>query len=173
MNDQRETGVRRIVVGVDGSPSSRAALTWAVHQAELTGAMVEAVIVWHYPVMAVPFAPVAVLEEPDDFRTLATRTVSKVIAAVVDPASSVKVSSTVRQGIPADVLLDVARGADLLVVGSRGHGGFTEALLGSVSQHCVHHASCPVVIMRGGGHDEDSSGRDDGKSGIRHEGDGL
>ena len=53
------------------------------------------------------------------------------------------------QGNAAQVLLDVARDADLLVVGSRGHGGFTGALLGSVSQHCVHHAPCPVVVVRG------------------------
>jgi nucleotide-binding universal stress UspA family protein len=54
----------------------------------------------------------------------------------------------VTEGNPAQVLLDAARGADLLVVGSRGHGGFAEALLGSVSQHCVHHARCPVVVIR-------------------------
>ena len=54
----------------------------------------------------------------------------------------------VREGNAAQVLLDAAQGADLLVVGSRGHGGFTEALLGSVSQHCVHHAQCPIVIVR-------------------------
>lgn len=148
MGNQRNTEAHRIVVGVDGSASSQAALSWALRQAELTGATVEAVIVWHYPVMAVPFAPVAILDEPDDFRTLAATTLTNAIAATVDPASSVKVSSTVRQGIPADVLLDVAGGADLLVVGSRGHGGFTEALLGSVSQHCVHLATCPVVIIR-------------------------
>ena len=53
------------------------------------------------------------------------------------------------EGNAAQVLLDASDGADLLVVGSRGHGGFTEALLGSVSQHCVHHAHCPVVVIRG------------------------
>jgi nucleotide-binding universal stress UspA family protein len=53
------------------------------------------------------------------------------------------------EGNPAQVLLDASAGADLLVVGSRGHGGFASALLGSVSQHCVHHADCPVVIIRG------------------------
>jgi nucleotide-binding universal stress UspA family protein len=58
--------------------------------------------------------------------------------------------ATVRQGNAAQVLLDDAKGAELLVVGSRGHGGFTEALLGSVGQHCVHHATCPVVVIRDG-----------------------
>ena len=57
------------------------------------------------------------------------------------------------EGNAAQVLLDALDGADLLVVGSRGHGGFTEALLGSVSQHCVHHARCPVVVIRGKDHD--------------------
>jgi len=66
----------------------------------------------------------------------------------VDPDGPVKVSSVVREGNSARVLLDAADGAELLVVGSQGHGGFTEALLGSVSQACVHHARCPVVIIR-------------------------
>jgi len=60
----------------------------------------------------------------------------------------VHVSAQVREGDAAQILIAAAAGADLLVVGSRGHGGFTEALLGSVSQHCVHHAPCPVVIVR-------------------------
>jgi nucleotide-binding universal stress UspA family protein len=63
-------------------------------------------------------------------------------------AAPVKVSSTVREGNAAQVLLEASHDADLLVVGSRGHGGFTEALLGSVSQACAHHARCPVVIVR-------------------------
>jgi nucleotide-binding universal stress UspA family protein len=151
MSDQRDSGPGRIVVGVDGSASSQAALRWALRQAELTGATVEAVLAWHYPVMAVPFAPVAVLDDPYDFRTFAATTLTDAIAAATDPASAVKVSSTVRQGIPAEVLLDAAQGADLLVLGSRGQAGFTEALLGSVGQHCVHHGTCPVVIIRGGG----------------------
>jgi len=67
----------------------------------------------------------------------------------VEPAGSELVRSQVVNGYPAKVLLDAAAGADLLVVGSRGHGGFAEALLGSVGQHCVHHAHCPVLIMRG------------------------
>jgi nucleotide-binding universal stress UspA family protein len=100
----------RIVAGVDGSPSSMSALRWAIRQAGLTGATVDAMI-------AVP------------------------------------VRARVVQGDPAQVLLDACDGADLLVVGSRGHAGFTEALLGSVSQHCVHHAHCPVVVIRGQEHD--------------------
>jgi nucleotide-binding universal stress UspA family protein len=139
----------RIVVGVDGSPSSKAAVAWAVEQAALTGASVEAVIAWHYPVAVggIPFAPVGPVDGTD-FGDVATRVLSDVIGSTVDPDGPVKVSSVVREGNAAQVLLDVAAGADLLVVGSRGHGGFTEALLGSVSQACVHHARCPVVIIR-------------------------
>lgn len=66
----------------------------------------------------------------------------------MDPGSDVRVIPRLREGNAAQVLLDAAADADLLVVGSRGHGGFAEALLGSVSQHCVHHATCPVVIIR-------------------------
>jgi nucleotide-binding universal stress UspA family protein len=139
----------RIVVGVDGSSPSKAALAWAVEQAGLTGASVEAVIAWHYPIMVggVPFAPIAVAENAD-FGGFATKVLSDAIAETVDRDGPVKISSVVREGNAAQVLLDVAKGAELLVVGSRGHGGFTEALLGSVSHACVHHARCPVVIIR-------------------------
>jgi nucleotide-binding universal stress UspA family protein len=139
----------RIVAGVDGSPSSLAALRWAVRQAEFTGATVDAVIAWHYPVLAVPIgpAPVAMLDTAD-FEKGADETISDAISAAVG-TSRVPVSAQVKEGNAAQVLLDAAAGADLLVVGSRGHGGFAEALLGSVSQHCVHHAPCAVVIVRG------------------------
>jgi nucleotide-binding universal stress UspA family protein len=139
----------RIVVGVDGSPSSKAALAWAVEQARLTGASVEAVIAWHYPVMVggMPFAPIGVVDSVD-FGDFATKVLSDVIAATTEPDGPVKVSSVVCQGPAAQVLLDAAKGADLLVVGSRGHGAFAESLLGSVSQACAHHARCPVVIIR-------------------------
>lgn len=142
------TQAERIVVGVDGSPSSKAALAWAVRQAEHTGGTVEAVIAWHYPVVAgTPFGSDSMLPEID-FAQVAERLLSQAVKQTVDPAGPVKVSCIVREGNAAAVLLEAARGADLLVVGNRGHGGFTEALLGSVSQHCVHHAQCPVVIIR-------------------------
>jgi nucleotide-binding universal stress UspA family protein len=139
----------RIVVGVDGTEAAQGALAWAIRQAELTGATVEAVIAWHYPVAVGggPFAPVAMLDT--DFAATAGRVLATAISAAADAAGLVKVSSTVREGNAAEVLIDAAEGADLLVVGSRGHGGFAEALLGSVSQHCVHHGRCPVVIIPG------------------------
>ena len=150
MSEQQQPSTNhRIVVGVDGSEQAKAALAWAVRQAELTGATVEAVIAWHYPIAfgGVPFAPVGVTDT--DFAGTAARVLNTAISETADPTGPVKVSSTVREGNAAQILIDAADGADLLVVGSRGHGGFAEALLGSVSQHCVHHARCPVVIVRG------------------------
>jgi nucleotide-binding universal stress UspA family protein len=144
----------RIVAGVDGSPSSISALRWAVRQAGLTGAAVEAVIAWHYPVSAVGYgwAPTG-MEGDFDFKENAEKTLADAISNAVDPNKNVVVRTLVVEGNAGQVLLDASDDADLLVVGSRGHGGFSEALLGSVSQHCVHHAHCPVVVMRAQEHD--------------------
>ncbi len=140
----------RIVVGVDGSPSSRAALRWAVRQATFTGGTVDAIIAWQIPALVQSYGwPPLYVEESGDFEEAAKQTVEAVINAEVEPADIHLVKSRVIQGHPAQVLLDAAAGADLLVVGSRGHGAFAEALLGSVGQYCVHHAHCPVLIMRG------------------------
>ncbi len=139
-------GKHRIVVGVDGSASSKAALAWAVKQAELTGATVKAVIAWEFP--ANFGYPVPVAPEPS-FEALAREVVTLALADVPAAAGNVTVEAEVVEGNGAKVLLDASAGADLLVVGSRGHGGFVGALLGSVSQHCVAHATCPVVVIRG------------------------
>jgi nucleotide-binding universal stress UspA family protein len=145
VNTGHDRHSRRIVAGVDGSPSSKAALVWAVRQAELTGAVVEAVIAWWYP-SGYGLAPAA--DGVVDFEGDAGKTLAEAIAEVSGVAPDVMVSPRVIEGHPAGVLLREARGADLLVVGSRGHGGFAAALLGSVSQHCVQHAPCPVVVVR-------------------------
>ena len=147
----------RIVAGADGSPSSMSALRWAIRQAGLTGATVDAVMAWHYPIATGGYGwtPVT-MEQGYNFAEIAEKTVadaiSATLAAGIDAAGSdVRVRAQVVEGNPARALLDAAAGAELLVVGSRGHGGFTEALLGSVSQHCVQHAPCPVVVVRGEG----------------------
>lgn len=149
---QPQAAAGRIVVGVDGSRSAQAALSFAVRQAGLTGATVEAVIAWHYPAMAAGYgwAPVPASDDTD-WKAISARTLSDAVARTLDPGSTVKVSTTVQEGNAVEVLLAAAEGADLLVVGSRGHGGFTGALLGSVSQHCAHRAPCPVVIIRDAG----------------------
>lgn len=135
---------KRIVVGVDGSPSSRQALEWAIRQAGLTGAVVDAVMAWQYPanygwVMD---------ERQADLGGMAAQTLDKAVAQARPVQPEVEVRTRVLEQNPARALLDTAEGADLLVVGSRGHGGFVGVLLGSVSQHCVHHAPCPVVVVR-------------------------
>jgi nucleotide-binding universal stress UspA family protein len=138
---------KRIVVGVDGSPSSMMALRWAIGQAKLTGAEVEAVIAWSYP-SGYGLAPFS--EGAADFEGDAGKILVEALAQVGWIAPDVVVEPLVVQGHAADVLVRAAEGADLLVVGSRGHGGFAGMLLGSVSQHCVHHASCPVLVLRDG-----------------------
>jgi nucleotide-binding universal stress UspA family protein len=139
----------RIVVGVDGSASSLAALRWAVHQAELTGGTVDAIVAWRLPVSMTGygFAPVA-MSDCSDTEQIAKRALGDAISKVVGSGGP-SVRSLAIQGFPAQVLLKASDGADLLVLGSRGHGGFSGALLGSVGQHCVRHARCPVVIIRG------------------------
>lgn len=151
MSEQKSAdGARRIVAGVDGSPSSIEALKWALKQAELTDATVEAVSAWHFPLMMGGYAwpPVGVLET-SDFAGLAGKTLAAAVTSAIGADDRWRITEIVREGDAAQILIEQAAGADLLVVGSRGHGGFTEALLGSVSQHCVHHARCPVVIIRG------------------------
>ena len=143
-------GSTKIVVGVDGSPSSRAALRWAVRQAVLTGGTVDAVVAWQVPMVlrTSTWAPIYV-DEMSRLEEDARKTLDAVITDEVGPADNHRITARVVNGHPADVLLDAAAGADLLVIGSRGHGSFADALLGSVGQYCAHHAHCPVLIMRG------------------------
>ncbi len=135
----------RIVVGVDGSQSSQEALEWAVRQAHCTGAAVEAVLAWHYPVS---YGWVVTQEDPG-LKELAGKVLADAVSRVQPLAPDVTIRARIIEQNPAQALIDEAAGADLLVVGSRGHGGFVGALLGSVSQHCVHHSPCPVVVIRG------------------------
>ena len=90
------------------------------------------------------------MDETDDLRDSALKALEAVLKAEVEADDSHLASAEVVNGHPAEVLLHAAAGADLLVLGSRGHGRFAEALLGSVAQHCVHHAHCPVLIIRDG-----------------------
>ena len=137
---------QRIVVGIDGSQPSRLALQWAMRQAELTGATVDAIHVWDVPAVY-GMTPLVVM--PDDMENAAERMVTDTVLEVAGAHPAVSVHGRAVRGYPAAVLLGAAQGADLLVVGSRGHGGFVGALLGSVSQLCIHHATCPVVVIRG------------------------
>ena len=134
---------RRIVVGVDGSLASLSALEWAVRQGALTGAVVEAVTAWHFPATYGGYPVDAGADWQANAQVIQETAVKE---ALGDEATSLV--RRVAQGHPVTVLLDAAAGADLLVVGSRGHGGFTGMLLGSVSEHVVAHAPCAVVVIK-------------------------
>ncbi|GAA2690117.1 MULTISPECIES: universal stress protein [Actinosynnema] len=134
----------RIVVGVDGSPASADALRWAVEEAGQRGCSVDAVIVWQMdPGMVL--GPVSGAEalaiDPETTREGYMRLLEAMVAQF-------DVNKVFMEGEPGRVLVEASRDADLLVVGSRGRGLLREALTGSVSSYCVHHAECPVVVLR-------------------------
>lgn len=138
-----------IVVGVDGSECADTALEVAAREAELRGANLRIVSAWEVPPQT--FAGGFALGDQsimDGFRANAEAIVKDAVAAAGRLHASVKCEGATREGQPAEVLLDEARGASLIVVGNRGRGGFTSLLLGSVSQQVVHHAPCPVLVIR-------------------------
>lgn len=135
-----------VVVGVDGSASSRRALEWALRHAGSTGLSVTAVYAWQVPAN---YGTAAMVLPAADFADEAKRIIKQAVDAVAAEFPDVRVERRIKEGHPAKVLLDVAEEAQMLVVGSRGHGGFIGAVLGSVSQYCVTHAHCPVLVFRG------------------------
>lgn len=135
----------RIVVGLDGSPSSYAALRWAVRQAELVGGVVDAVTGCEFPSLYGWSAPVV---PPDLDLDVAHRRLAEELDEVLGRDRAVEVRPRVVHADPTEALIDAAQGAEALVVGSRGRGTFARALLGSVSHRCAMHAPCPVVIVR-------------------------
>jgi nucleotide-binding universal stress UspA family protein len=176
----------RIVVGVDGSPGSEAALTWALHEARLRGDQVCAVFAWEFrPAWGDPVGrslspmspnwagesvcglPVSIssdagLEDASGHptgggRVDAEAAIANILDATVTGAirtedseqsrPAVHLSQQLIEGHPAQALLEMITPADLLVVGSRGHGTFAGTMLGSISQHLVAHACCPVVVV--------------------------
>jgi nucleotide-binding universal stress UspA family protein len=136
----------RIVVGVDGSDSAQAALLWAVRQAKLTGARVEAVTAWHYESLS-GWEPVGI---DVDFEAIAKQIMSDALSTLAGLEPDAGVTARVAEGYPVEVLLDASQGAGMLVVGRRGHGRVTSLLIGSVSLHCVLHAHCPVLVLEPG-----------------------
>ena len=138
-----------IVVGVDGSANSIAALRWAVAEAKLRGCAVRAVHAWEYPYSALA-APIGAAPPPlMDLQEAAVATLDKAIADAA-LADDVVVKRVVCQGSPSQVLLEDTENdsAELLVVGARGHGGFAGLLLGSVATQVTHHVEIPTVIVR-------------------------
>ncbi|MFL5929687.1 MAG: universal stress protein [Gaiellaceae bacterium] len=144
-----------IVVGVDDSDSSKAALRWALEEGRLRGVPVNAVHAWQPP-LASPVVDVGPVSGPmvdvpvviEKAKEAAEELVERVVQGVAAEASGVEVRPAAIEGSPASALVEAAEGADLLVVGSRGLGGFKGLVLGSVSHQMASHAPCPVVIYR-------------------------
>jgi nucleotide-binding universal stress UspA family protein len=132
-----------IVVGVDGSPSSMTAVDWAVTEARLRNGRIRLVSAWYYPPLASEVGDGLI---DDTFKNSAEQTLAEALGMVAD--QGIPVSGTVVENSPATALLDAAKDADLVIVGSRGHGGLASILLGSVSSQVVHHAHCPVLVVR-------------------------
>ena len=145
MTDSQE---KKIVVGVDGSDSSKAALVWGLRQARLTGAPLQVVMAWDYPLtygwMVVPEG----VDLGADAASELHRVVKEVTEAEDATEPAVEITVGAIQGHPAVVLMNEAKNASLVVVGSHGHGEFAGMLLGSVSEHLSTHAPCPVLIVR-------------------------
>ena len=140
---------QRVVVGVDGSESSRQALEAAWEQAREHDAELVVVTTWsELPIAGAPGYGAYRWMGEADFGAVAKQQQDDALAAVVGADSTVRIQREVVEGHPAQQLLAAAEGADLLVVGSRGYGGFVGMLLGSVSQHVAAHAPCPVLVIR-------------------------
>ena len=148
MNAQQGNGV--IVVGVDGSQGAKEALRFALQEARRRQATLRAVHAWRFGYIGVTgiegFSPLYGADL-GELRHNAEVFLNATLDDVVSDGNGVVLEGVVVEGAAARVLVDQSRGADLLVVGSRGHGGFAGLLLGSVSQQCAQHAACPVVIV--------------------------
>jgi nucleotide-binding universal stress UspA family protein len=155
-----------IVVGVDGSEQSKAALRWAVEEARLRGASIRVVHAWWaYPAL-VPGTPV-IGTEWEVLRESADEFVESFVGEVVGEPTDVEITAVAVHGTAAPALVEASQDADVLVVGSRGLGGFTGLLLGSVSQQCAHHAPCPLVIVRGAPTDKNPAAGDHARAAAR------
>lgn len=137
--------MNRIVVGVDGSPQSKRALRWAANEAHLRGAHLSVIHAFMFPHLGAEqaLATDAIIRIQREAQDLVENEVDE----LGEMAIGLDVSCAAAEGAPTQILLEASREADILVVGSRGRGGFTALLLGSVSQQCAQHATCPVVIV--------------------------
>ncbi len=138
----------KIVVGTDGSKSADLALDWAYDEAKRRDVDLEVVHAWSYP-YGYGGTRVTVEEPPELMKLDAAKVLEASCAGVLErKGSEVTLRPRLLAGSPARVLMDEAEGADLLVVGSRGHGGFLSLLLGSTAHQVTQHAHCPVVVIR-------------------------
>ena len=138
--------VARIIVGIDGSETSRTALRWAVGAAQARNMPLEIVHTWQmiYPVE--PMAGVGAVQfTPQELAAEAQRLLDETVAELVPP--TVSSTRTLLEGPAGKTLVEHAKGSPMLVIGRHGHHGLLAALLGSVAEHVVHHATCPVVTV--------------------------
>ncbi|MGD0085040.1 MAG: universal stress protein [Acidimicrobiales bacterium] len=135
---------QRIVVGVDGSPESATALSFAIDEARLRGADLH--VIYAYAAQASLTGWTA-----DDYYKQVEAEAKAALEAVANaapPTDDLTVDWRCIPGNPAEILIEESRHADILVVGSRGLGGFLGLVMGSVSSQCVHHSRCPVLVVR-------------------------
>ena len=142
----------RIVVGVDGSAPADEALRWAAEEARIRKATLVPVCVYTRPAGWLGMgetmgAPITVEVTDDELAAYARQTLDEAVEKLED-TGGLEIERTVLEGRPAAALTEASADADLLVVGNRGHGDLSSVLLGSVGMHCVHHAPCPVVVVR-------------------------
>jgi nucleotide-binding universal stress UspA family protein len=145
MSTETSSPRRSIVVGVDGSPSSVDALRWAARIAAPLEAEIDAITSWEYPAN---FGMGGAAPLDWDPAADAARIQAEALAAAFGEHVPSGLRPVVGQGHPTQALLDASNDAEMLVVGSRGHGGFAGLLLGSVSAYCTEHAACPVLVTR-------------------------
>ena len=141
--------MNKIVVGIDGSEGSERALEWAAAEARLRAAQLSLVRAWYPPAAlygGLGWTGISA-DVIDDFRELAAKQLEDACTKHAASLEGLTVERLVPEDLAAPALIEAAADADLLVVGTRGHGGFAGLLLGSVSQQCAHHAPCPVVIV--------------------------
>ena len=145
MTDTQADKDGAVIVGFDGSDAATDAVRWAADQAVRTGSRLELVIAWEYPTSWGNTIPL-----PDDYDPAADAraVLSPVVESLHADFPSLEVGTHVLEGNAGDVLVEASQHASLLVVASRGHRAFAGLVLGSVSQHCVTHAACPVVVYR-------------------------
>lgn len=138
----------KIVVGIDNSDASIAALEWAINEAKLRNCHLDVVVSWDYPIMAAA-EPVMVQTPDRDLLVNSARVTAERVATNVGLASAgIDYSVHTPEGRPGEELVAMAADADLLVVGTHGSGTFKQLILGSVSNYCSHHSTCPVVLVR-------------------------
>ncbi|MGH8869879.1 MAG: universal stress protein [Actinomycetes bacterium] len=147
----QESGPPRVVVGVDGSTRSDVAVRLAFEEAALRGAPLEAVHAWTHPVATGPGDSLPLVMDPYIVAQDAQAMLSECLAGYGEKYPEVPVTQTVAREHASKALLDAARRATVVVVGSRGHGGLTGLLLGSTCHALLHHATCPVLVARGYG----------------------